>query len=147
MVAAQFIVSPAYAEYTHGTKAEAVAMVHRVEQMFKKQGAAATFKAIDDKSNKEFHKGDLYAFVFTLSGVCVAHGASPALIGKNLIDLKDPDGEYTVQVSVAIAEGPWHHGWFEYKWPNPITHKIQDKMSYISKLGNKYFVGAGVYLH
>lgn len=145
LLAAIVAIPPARADVLHGTKAEAVAMVQRVETMYKQDGAAATFKAVDNKSNKEFHQGDLYAFIFTLKGVCVAHGAVPALIGKNLINLKDPEGEYTVRVSIAIAEGPGHHGWFEYKWPNPTTHRIQDKMSYIANLGRKYFVGVGVY--
>ncbi len=34
----------------YGTKAEAVAMVKRVQDMFKAQGADATFKAVDDKA-------------------------------------------------------------------------------------------------
>lgn len=138
--------APADAAIQHASKAEAVTMVKRVEAMFKKDGATATFKAVDDKSNKEFHKGDLYPFIFTLKGKCVAHGATPSLIGKNLIDLKDPDGEYTVRVSIKIAESAAGHGWLYYKWPNPITHKIENKASYIENLGHKYFVGAGIYL-
>src|SRR5215472_439623 len=42
-----------------GTKDEAVAMVKRAQVMFKKDGAEATFKAVDDPSNKEFHDRDL----------------------------------------------------------------------------------------
>jgi PAS domain-containing protein len=73
----------------HGSKDEAVAMVQRVEDMFNEEGAAATFKAVSDPSTKTFHDRDLYPFIYDLSGVCVAHGARPALIGKNLIDIKD----------------------------------------------------------
>ncbi len=144
LLAALFAATPADADAIHGTKVEAVAMVQRVEAMFKKDGAAATFKAVDDKSNKEFHQGDLYPFIYTFSGVCVAHGAFPALIGKNLIDVKDPDGKYLVRALIAVAKNPGD-GWVDYKWPNPITHKIEDKSSYTERLGKKYWVGVGVY--
>lgn len=132
------------AEPDYGTKDQAVAMVKRVQDMFKKDGVDATFKAIDDPSNKDFHDRDLYPFVYTLSGVCVAHGARPALIGKNLIDIKDQDGKYLVREFIAVAKGPGS-GWVDYKWPNPLNNKIEDKSSYAEKMGNDYFVGVGVY--
>lgn len=130
----------------YGTKDEAVAMVKRVEEMFKKDGAPATFKAVSDPSNKDFHDRDLYPFIYDLSGVCVAHGAIPALIGKNLMDMKDQDGRYFFKEMIAIAKGPGS-GWVDYKWPNPTTHLIQDKSAYIGKLGDNYFVGVGVYIY
>lgn len=127
----------------NGTKEEAVAMVKRVEAMFAKDGADATFKAVSDKSTTAFHDRDLYPFIYDMKGTCVAHGARPALIGKNLIDLKDQDGKYLIQEMVAIATAPGS-GWVDYKWPNPLTNKIEDKTSYVEKMGN-YFVGVGVY--
>jgi hypothetical protein len=44
----------------HGSMDEAVAVVKRVEDMFNKEGAAATFKAVSDPSTKAFHDRDLY---------------------------------------------------------------------------------------
>ena len=129
------------AEY--GTKDEAVAMVTRVEAMFAKDGADATFKAVSDKSVAEFHDRDLYPFIYDMSGNCVAHGARPALIGKNLLDLKDQDGKYLIREMVDIANGSGT-GWVDYKWPNPLNNKIEDKTSYVAKMGD-YFVGVGIY--
>jgi cytochrome c len=136
-----FTCSPSAAEF--GSKAEAVAMVKRVQAMFAKDGADATFKAVSDKSVAEFHDRDLYPFIYDMSGICVAHGARPALIGKNLIDLKDQDGKYLIREMVDIANETGS-GWIDYKWPNPLTNKIEDKSSYVEKMGN-YFVGVGVY--
>ena len=132
------------AEPEYGTKAEAVAMVKRVQDMFKKDGADATFKAVSDKSVAEFHDRDLYPFIYDMNGICVAHGARPALIGKNLIDLKDQDGKYLIRELAEIAKGPGS-GWVDYKWPNPLNNKIEDKSSYVEKMGDDYFVGVGVY--
>jgi cytochrome c len=126
-----------------GTKEEAVAMVKRVQEKFQKDGADATFKSISDQSGKEFHDRDLYAFVYDLKGFNVAHGSRPALIGKNLIDLKDQDGTYLIRAMVKIATGPGS-GWIDYKWPNPLTNKIEDKTTYVERMGD-YLVGVGVY--
>ena len=118
--------------------------VCRFEQLaMRAYRAAATFKAVSDPSTKEFHDRDLYVFIYDMSGVCVAHGARPALIGKNLIDIKDQDGNYLIRRMVEIANGAGS-GWVDYKWPNPQTNKIEDKSSYVEKLGD-YFAGVGVY--
>ena len=126
-----------------GNRDEAVAMVKRVIDKFAQSGPDATFKAVNDKTNPAFHDRDLYPFVYDLKGVNVAHGARPALVGKNLISLKDQNGVYLIQEMIALAKGPGS-GWVDYKWPNPITDKIEDKSSYIEKMGD-YFVGVGVY--
>lgn len=126
-----------------GTKAEAVAMVKRVQAKFKADGAEATFKAVSDKSVAEFHDRDLYPFIYDMDGLNVAHGARPALIGKNLITLKDQDGKFLVREMRDIAKTKGS-GWFDYKWPNPLNSKIEDKTSYVEKMGD-YWVGVGVY--
>jgi signal transduction histidine kinase len=118
-------------------------MVKRVEDMFFKSGADMTFKAVSDQSVAGFHDRDLYPFIYDLSGRCVAHGARPALIGKNLLDLKDQDGKYLIREMIDIARSSGS-GWVNYKWPNPINNKIEDKTSYVEKMGD-YFVGVGVY--
>lgn len=130
----------------YGSKDEAVAMVKRVQDMFKQDGAEATFKAVSDPATKELHDRDLYPFIYDLTGVSVAHGAIKALIGKNLMDMKDQDGKYFFKEMIGIAKGPGS-GWVDYKWPNPVTAKIQDKSAYVEKLGDNYFVGVGVYLY
>ena len=116
------VASPAAIAAQFGTKDEAVAMVKRVQAQFKKDGAAATFKAVSDKSVKAYHDRDLYPFIYDMSGTCVAHGARPALIGKNLVDLKDQDGKYLIREMLAVAKGPGS-GWVDYKWPNPLTQQ------------------------
>lgn len=128
------------AEVQHGTRDQAVAMVKNVEAMFNKTGSEATFKAVTAKT---FNDHDLYPFIYTLDGTnCVAHGANPALVGKNLIDLKDQDGKFLIRELSAIAKKGG--GWVDYKWPNPITKMIEAKSSYVEQMGD-YFVGVGVY--
>ncbi len=140
-IAALTMLVPAMAA-EFGTKAEAVAMVKRVQEMFKKDGPDATFKAVTEK-DKAFHDRDLYPFIYTLDGTkCVAHGANPALVGKNLINLKDQDGKFLIRELSAKAKAGG--GWVDYKWPNPVTKLIDSKSSYVDRMGD-YFVGVGVY--
>ena len=111
--------------------------------MLFRSGPEATFKAVTDQSTRAFHDRDLYPFIYDLNGVNVAHGARPALVGKNLISLKDQSGKYLIKEMIAIAKASGS-GWIEYKWPHPVTSRIEEKSSYIEKMGD-YFVGVGVY--
>lgn len=132
-------IAPAHAA-DRGSRDEAIAMVKRVQAQLKEGGADATFKAVTDKT---FNDRDLYPFIYTLDGTkCVAHGANPALVGKNLIDLKDQDGKFLIRELSAVAKNG--EGWVDYKWPNPVTKLIEAKSSYVERIGD-YFVGVGVY--
>ena len=125
------------------SRADAVAMVDAVVTAYATDGAEKTFKAISDKSVAKFHDRDLYPFVYNTNGICVAHGARPALIGKNLYDLKDQNGKYLIREM--IDRSRTGAGWVNYKWPNPITNAIDDKTTYFTKLGDDYVVGVGIY--
>jgi len=125
-----------------GTREEAKAMVKRVQDKFKRDGAEATFKAITGKS-KAFHDRDLYPFVYDLNGVNVAHGTKPELVGKNLIDFKDQNGKFLIREMIERVNDAGG-GWVNYRWTSPSTNNIEDKSAYVEKMG-QYFVGVGVY--
>src|SRR5260370_38253667 len=110
-----------------GSREEAVAMVKRGEVKFQKDGPDVTFKAVTGQDGA-FHDRDLYPFIYTLDGVCVAHGANPALVGKNLVDLKDQDGKFLIR---ELAATPKKTGGArgDYKWPNPNTNLIESESS------------------
>ena len=78
--------------------------------------------------------------VYDNNGKCVSHGANPALIGRDLIDLKDTEGKPLIREFVAIKNS----GWVDYKWPNPVTKKIEPKTTYLVRVGT-YLVGVGAY--
>jgi TRAP-type uncharacterized transport system substrate-binding protein len=126
-----------------GTREEATAMVKRVQAKFKKEGPEAAFQAINNKA-PGFADRDLYPFVTELTGLCVANGVTPAVRGKNLLDLKDQDGKFMIQEFVRTASNLPGHGWVDYRWLNPVTKTIEDKSAWIERMGD-YFVGVGVY--
>jgi cytochrome c len=86
---------------------------------------------------------DLYVYCFDMEGKALAHGGNPALIGKNLMEMKDPDGVQPVKESIRILGGA-SDGVLDFKWPNPISKKIEAKSAFISKAKNDW-CGVGYY--
>jgi signal transduction histidine kinase len=137
---ATFTLSASAAEF--GTRDEAVAMVQRVQEKFKKDGPDATFKAIN---NKAFVDRDLFPWVYRLSdGTNMANALYPAVRGKKLIDLTDQDGKFIAQEWIRIANTPPHHGWSNYRWPNPVTNMDDDNAAWVERMGD-YVVGVGIH--
>jgi uncharacterized protein len=126
-----------------GTREEAVAMVRRVQAKVKKDGLEATFKAIN-AGVKEFKDRDLYVFMLDLDGNSPANAGVPAVVGKNLADLKDQDGKFLGRDLIALARNPGS-GWIDYRWPNPATKTIEDKSAYVERVGDNHLAGVGIY--
>jgi two-component system NarL family sensor kinase len=91
------------------------------------------------------YEEDGYFFANDLSGVCVAHGRKPELVGTNIWELKDPHGRPVVQwLQRAAREGD---GFVAYEWEKPSTKQVADKLSYVRFLPKWGWVfGTGVYV-
>ena len=122
-----------------GTLEEAKAMSLRAADFLRQEGPEKAFPVFNAKDGP-FHDRDLYVMVYDNTGLNVAHGANAALIGKQLIDLKDTDGKPLIRELVSVKD----QGFVEYKWPNPITRKIEQKATYVVRVGD-YLVGVGAY--
>jgi TRAP-type uncharacterized transport system substrate-binding protein len=143
IIMTSFVMSMPALATPFGTREEALAMVRRVQEMFKRDGAAATFKAVTAKA-KPFHDRDLYPFIYDMNGVVLAHGLKAELVGKNLIDFKDQDGKFLVRKEIEVVQGPGS-GWVDIRFLNPVTNQVEAKSSYVERMG-PYWVGVGVYL-
>jgi len=124
-----------------GARDDAVALVQRVQQKFKEDGPAATFKSINENA-AEFRDRDLYVFAYNMKGVIVAHADNPALVGKSRINLKDQDGKFLVQEFVATVKKQ-RRGWIDYCWPNSVT--VEDRSAYVERLDGDSLVGVSVF--
>jgi signal transduction histidine kinase len=90
----------------------------------------------------QFRKGDLYLFVFDITGNCLAHGQDQHMIWKNFWNLKDVYNTPIVQMFTQKAQSGG--GWITYQWRGAT------KSSYVKefvKEGKAYVVGAGYYPH
>jgi signal transduction histidine kinase len=110
----------------------------------KKVGPEQAFKDFtNDKAT--WKKKDLYVMAYDMKGTVVGHGANEKLIGRNLMELKDPDGVAVIAELTKTAQGKGS-GWVDYMWPHPETKKLEAKSTYVRKLLNyDGWVGVGVY--
>lgn len=127
--------------FAESSKDQAVALVKKAEAYLKANGKDKAFAEISNPKG-QFIKGELYLFVQDFNGAMLAHGSNPKLAGKNLVNLKDPDGKFFVQEMIKTAKHG--SGWVDYKWNNPVTKKIEAKTSYIQPVGD-IFIGCGIY--
>lgn len=125
-----------------GTPAEAEAMVKKAVAEVKAAGKDKAFAEFSNPKGK-FVDRDLYITVYDLSGKCLAHGANAKMIGKDLLDLKDPDGKFFVKERIEIAKAKGG-GWQDYKFTNPVTKKVEPKAMYFEKAGD-IIVACGAY--
>lgn len=91
---------------------------------------------------KEFLHGDLYVFLFDMSGVCLAHGDDADLLWRNMID--DVDWVGTPFVKHILKKAKTGGGWVTYGWNNST------KVSYVQlveKDGKSYAIGSGYFPH
>jgi cytochrome c len=124
----------------HGTKEEAKAMAEHAASFLKSNGVEKALAAFNQGSDG-FKDRDLYVFVYDNEGVCLAQNVNLAMVGKNLIGLKDADGKSLIRDFLAIKDAAW----VDYVWKNPQTQQIQPKSSYIVRVGN-YILGVGAYV-
>ncbi|MFH1139135.1 MAG: cache domain-containing protein [Pseudomonadota bacterium] len=135
-------VVPAWAEPL--TPQVVVDHVDKAVKLIEEQGEAAAFPLLTDPSG-EWVKGELYVFVYDLSGNIVAH-LNKKLEGKNLLKVKDVKGNVFAADFIAIAKGSAGEGWCEYYWPKPNEKEASLKTSYIKKVpGKELLVGVGTY--
>ena len=91
-----------------------------------------------------FVDGELYVFCQDASGVVVAHGGNPKLVGRNMAAVRGPDGR--------LSDAEINHfglsqcsGWLEYLWPNPNAGRRQLKVSYVRQIDDRTVCGSGYY--
>jgi signal transduction histidine kinase len=129
-----------------GTKDECVAKTKEAGKMVTEKGLEATIAEVNKKDGKFVWK-DTYVFLMDLDGKMIAHPMSPALIGKNVLDMKDKGdpGKLLFVEMVGVAKGKGE-GWVEYLWINPGDPKPRKKVTYVYRVpGKNVLAGAGVY--
>ncbi|MCX5797599.1 MAG: cache domain-containing protein [Elusimicrobia bacterium] len=96
----------------------------------------------------EFRFKDTYVFVFAPDGTELVNPGFRNLEGRNLLELKDTQGQRPIRDMIDLAKGRGS-GWVDYMWPKPGDYIPAQKSSYVRKarLGDGWVVvGCGVYL-
>jgi cytochrome c len=124
------------------TRDEAKAYSERAAAYIKQVGEDKAF-ADFTRPDGGFVNGELYVFCYDRNGVNKAHGGNSSFVGKNLLHIKDPDGKEpnTLIVKMGFEQG---QGWVDFKWPNPVTKRIESKSAYVIHT-NDVVCGVGYY--
>ncbi len=124
---------------------EAKAMAEKAAAFWKANGKDKAIAEINNPKG-QFVKGDLYVVAHDWKGNVLAHGGNPKLVGVNLYEQKDPNGQKLFvkeQIELAKTKGS---GWVDFSWVNPATKKVQPKTSWVRKIdGEDYLVNCGVF--
>jgi cytochrome c len=143
VLAASFLLATsALAADERATPQDAEELVKTASTYLKKHGAEKAYKEFQNKNGPFIYK-DLYVMVYDMGGKCLAHGADPAKVGKDLIDQKDANGKAYTRERLSIAKEKGK-GWQEYVYKNPATSKVEPKVVYFEKVG-EVVVSAGAY--
>jgi two-component system, NarL family, sensor kinase len=87
---------------------------------------------------------DGYFFVYDLHGTVLMHPRQRDLIGKDLWELRDPQGNATIQALLARARAGG--GFVEYMWRRPSTGRIAPKLGYVTQVPRwGWMIGTGLY--
>ncbi len=127
-----------------GTAKDAEMLVKNAVAYYQANGKAKALAEFSNPNGKfaDIPKG-LFIFAYDFTGKCVAQGANPGMVGKDLIGLKDPDGKPLIKDMIEIAKSKGK-GWYDYKWSNPATKKMELKSSYVERVED-IMVGCGFY--
>lgn len=127
-----------------GTIEEAKTLVEKGLAHIKAVGNDKAFADFTDKESGKWQNKDLYVFVVKTDGTTVAHGANKGLIGKSLIELKDPNGKLFIKEMIDV--GMKGSGMVEYSFTDPQTKKMAPKQSYVARIpGFEGIIGVGAY--
>jgi signal transduction histidine kinase len=123
------------------TPEQAKALVKKAIVFYKANGRDKALAEFARKDGQFIHQ-DLYINAYDLKGMCLSH-INEKTIGKDMIDLRDPDGKLIIRERLERAQKDGS-GWQEYKFFNPASKKVEPKMMYFEKYEDVVFA-AGAY--
>ncbi|AXH09951.1 chemotaxis protein [Malaciobacter halophilus] len=90
---------------------------------------------------------DGYFWINDSNHVVVMHPTKPQNVGKDLTNLKDPNGVLIYQDIVKVANNNDKGGLVKYAWPKPGVEGAQPKFSYVQRFKKwDWIIGTGAYV-
>jgi hypothetical protein len=138
--AAALLLAVGVAAGEKGTPAEAQALLAKAVATVEKDGSAKAIAEFNDPSGG-FRDRDLYVFCMDASNKITAH-PDTVLRGTDVAAMKDSSGKAFGKEMIAAAQKGG--GSVEYMWKNPVSGKIEHKVSYLKRAGDQT-CGVGAY--
>ena len=126
------------------TKEQIRIFVESAAEFAKKSGKEAAIETFMNTSGP-FVDGSLYIYALDFQGNVLALPFQPGLVGTSMLDVTDPTGQQFTRVEIDLARKGG--GFVYYLYPNPAHNfTIEPKLSYVRKVEDSYWIGAGTYL-
>jgi polar amino acid transport system substrate-binding protein len=107
-------------------------------------GKDAAITEFNDQ-NGTFVRDNLYVYALDYNGTALALPYQPELIGKDLSGLQDSYGVNYIRVKIFLAQQGG--GFVFYHYYNPAHNMtLEPKMSYVQKVDDNWWLGAGTYI-
>ncbi|KKR96430.1 MAG: Cache, type 2 domain protein [candidate division TM6 bacterium GW2011_GWE2_41_16] len=117
-------------------------LVKAAINLAQQKSARAAFEQISNPMGA-FVRGDIYLWAYNMLGECKAHGNNPAMIGQDLLNWQDSNGQYRNKEMIKLVKDAGK-GWIEYIENGAIKRAYVEKMEDpISK--ESFIFGAGYY--
>lgn len=93
--------------------------------------------------NGSFTKGERYIWAYDYNCTNLAHPYHPEYKGTNKSDLTDPSGFRMIEaMRNAALNGS---GFVQYQYENPVSGLIEDKLSYVKRVDDSWWIASGIY--
>ncbi len=132
----QQVVEAAYSMVEHFHQQQSKGQLN--EEQAKKQAIEVLQSLRYDNNN--------YFWINDFSPTMIMHPIKPALNGKNVAGVKDPDGTplFIDMINIVKAKG---QGFVPYKWPKPGVDEPVDKISFVKGFTPwQWIIGSGTYI-
>ena len=140
---ALFVTTLAFAGPAFGaneaTPEEAKAMLDRAVKLIQTDGNEKALAAFNDPKGS-FRDRDLYVFCYGTDKKITAHPTVP--LATDVTSIKNSAGESVGKQWAEVAGKGG--GSLEYRWTNPVSKKLENKVSLFKKAGNQV-CGVGAY--
>jgi cytochrome c len=116
-----------------GTPAEAKAMLAKAVDHYRAVGRTQAFADFNTRKAPFFDR-DLYVACAGPDRRITANGGYPNLVGSPLDAMKDADGKPLGKAfwDAATESG----GSVKYRWLNPVSNKVEPKISFVQRVGS-----------
>ncbi len=133
------VAGPAFGA-NEATPEEAKAMLDRAVKLIQTDGNEKALAAFNDPKGS-FRDRDLYVFCYAKDNKKIT--AHPTVsLGTDVTSIKNSAGESVGKQWAEVAGTGG--GSLEYRWTNPVSKKLQNKVSFFKEAGNQV-CGVGAY--
>jgi len=88
---------------------------------------------------------DGYFFLYNMEGKSLMHPRQPEIVGRDMWNLRDPNGTLTIQRLIEAARSGG--GYVRYLWEKPSSKQMSPKLGYAVELKDwGWMLGTGIYL-